>query len=150
MKFTPTCAPCLLNRIIFEAKQSTNDEHTQTQIIRNACAMLSELYDPTVCSADIATKIHKKTYEILQDPDPYKLLKKQSNTIASSLVPLVEKKISESNKPLQTAFLASIVGNTLDFGIDGASSSPEELKHVFKKIYDEGIKYDDSKKVIKR
>ena len=82
MKFTPTCAPCLLNRIIFEAKQSTSDKKTLTKIIRNACEMLSELYDPTVCSADIATKIHKKTYEILQDPDPYNILKKQSNKIA--------------------------------------------------------------------
>lgn len=147
MKITPTCVPCLLNRIIFEANQSTTDKNLQTQVIKNACAMLSKLYDPNECSAKIATKIHKKTYQILENPDPYKHLKKQSNSIASSFVQTIEKKISNSNYPLKTAILASIVGNTLDFGISGASSTPEELKQVFDEIYNQGIQYDDSEKL---
>ena len=147
MKITPTCVPCLLNRIIYEANQSTTNRNIQTQVIKNACAMLSELYDPNDCSASIATKIHKKTYEILKNPDPYKKLKKQSNEIASSLVPSIEKKISNSNNPLKTAILASIVGNTLDFGISGASSTPDELKQDFDEIFNQGIQYDDSEKL---
>ncbi len=147
MKITPTCVPCLLNRIIYEANQSTTNRNIQTQVIKNACAMLSELYNPNDCSASIATKIHKKTYEILKNPDPYKNLKRQSNEIASSLVPPIEKKISNSNNPLKTAILASIVGNTLDFGISGASSTPDELKQDFDKIFNQGIQYDDSEKL---
>ena len=147
MKITPTCVPCLLKRIIFEANQSTTDRTIQTQVIKNACAMLSELYDPNECSATIATKIHKKTYEILENPDPYKHLKQQSNTIASSLVHSIEKKILDSDQSLKTAMLASIVGNTLDFGISGASSSPEDLIQDFDEIFNQGIQYDDSEKL---
>jgi damage-control phosphatase, subfamily I len=147
MKITPTCVPCLLNRIIFEAKQSTENEKIQTQVIKNACSMLGRLYDPNECSAVIATQVHRKTYDILNNQDPYDTLKAQSNQIASSLVPIVKKRISKSVNPLKTAFLVSIVGNTLDFGIAGASSSPYELQLVFDEIFNEGIAYDDFEKV---
>jgi uncharacterized protein with ATP-grasp and redox domains len=148
MKITPICVPCLLNRIIFEAKQSTKHENIQTEVIKNACCMLGELYDPSKCSAVIATKVHKRTYQILNDPDPYKDLKNQSNQIASSLVPLVKNRIEQSSDPLRTAMLASIVGNTLDFGIKGASKNPAEFTKVFDKIFDEGFGFDDTEKII--
>lgn len=147
MKITPTCVPCLLNRIIFESKQSTDDKNVQTKSIKNACSMLATLYDPTECSAVIATKVHKKTYEILNNPDPYKELKEQSNQIACSLIPLVEHRINHAEHPLKTAILASIVGNTLDFGIKGASKNPEELKQVFDQIIGEGFGFDDTEKL---
>lgn len=146
MKITPTCVPCLLNRVIFEAGQSTDSQNVQTQVIKNACSMLGDLYDPTTCSADIATKVHKKTYEILKNPDPYKELKKQSNQIALSLIPMVKQRIIESSNPLKTAMLASIVGNTMDFGIKGASKNPEELREVFNQIFDEGFGFDETEK----
>lgn len=148
MKITPTCVPCLLNRIIFEAKQSTNDKNLRTEVIKSACSMLGDLYDPFECSAVIATKVHKKTYQILGNSDPYKELKDQSNKIASSLVPLIKKRIQQASDPLRTAMVASIVGNTLDFGIKGASKNPRELTLVFDKIFDEGFGFDDTEKVI--
>lgn len=147
MKITPTCVPCLLNRIIFESKQSTDNKKVQTKVIKNACDMLGDLYDPSKCSAVIATKVHKKTYDLLKNSDPYKELKKQSNQIATSLIPLVKKRIKHAKHPLKTAILASIVGNTLDFGIKGASKNPEELKQIFDQIFDEGFGYDDSEKL---
>jgi len=147
MKITPTCVPCLINRILFETKQSTTDQKLQTEIIKNACKMLGTLYDPTKCSAIIATQVHKRTYEMLNNSDPYEKLKKQSNEIAASFIPMIQKRIHTSNNPLKTAILASIVGNTLDFGIKGASNSPEELKQVFDEIYDEGLGFDDTKKL---
>lgn len=147
MKITSTCVPCLIQRIIFEAEQSTKDQKIQTKVIRTICSMLGDLYDPDKCSADIATKVHKKAYEILNDPDPYIELKDQSNQIASSLVPMVEKRIRSSTDPLKTAILASIVGNTMDFGIKGASSNPDQLKEDFDHIFAEGFGYDDTKEL---
>lgn len=147
MKITPTCVPCLLNRIIFESKQSIDNKNIQTKVIKNACSMLGTLYDPTECSAVIATKVHKKTYEILNNFDPYKELKERSNQIACSLIPMVEHRINHAKHPLKTAILASIVGNTLDFGIKGASKNPEELKQVFDQIIGDGFGFDDTEKL---
>lgn len=71
MKIQTECVPCLLKRIIFEAKQSSDDKTLQTKVIRNACKMLSEIYDPNECSAVIATKVHKMVYDTLGNKDPY-------------------------------------------------------------------------------
>jgi uncharacterized protein with ATP-grasp and redox domains len=136
-----------LKRIIFEAEQSTSDVKIKTKTIRNACKILSELYDPKKSSASIATKAHKNAYENLGDLDPYKELKQRSNEVALSLVPQVEKLIKESNDPLKMSMIYSIVGNNMDFGIEGASSHPEMLRDILKKTIFEKLGYDDTEKV---
>ncbi|MBN2603116.1 MAG: DUF89 family protein [Candidatus Thermoplasmatota archaeon] len=145
MKIQTQCVPCLIKRIIFEAEQSTKNEKLKTTVIKKACNALSKLYDPSECSADIATKVHKMVYETLDDNDPYRDLKKQSNQIALSLVPRVKELIEKSSDPLWTSMLCAIVGNSMDFGIEGASSHPDMLKETFQNLIDDGIKYDDSK-----
>ncbi len=135
MKIQTECVPCLLKRIIFEAKQSTDDKTLQTKAIRNTCKMLSEIYDPNECSAIIATKVHKMVYETLNDEDPYAELKIDSNLIAKSLLPKMEEFIKKSDDPLKTSMICSIVLNLIDFGIEGASTDHKMLKDIFEKIY---------------
>lgn len=149
MKIKTQCVPCLIKRIIFESELSTKDEKLKTTVIRNACEVLSKLYDPSKCSADIATKVHKLVYETLNDNDPYRDLKNQSNRIALSLVPQVKELIEKSSDPLWTSMLCAIVGNSMDFGIEGGSPHPDMLKETFKNLIDDGIKYDDSKSLKK-
>ena len=145
MKIQTQCVPCLMKRIIFEAEQSTNDIKKRTKAIKNACKLLSELYDPNECSATIATKVHKIAYESLGDDDPYRDLKNQSNKIALSLIPKVEELIRKSDDPLKTSIICSIIGNTMDFGIDGSSDKPENLKDIFGSMMADGLGYDDTK-----
>ncbi|MCK4416223.1 MAG: DUF89 family protein [Thermoplasmatales archaeon] len=149
MKIQTECVPCLLKRIIFEVNQSTDDKALQTKVIRNACKMLSEIYDPNECSAIIATKIHKMVYDTLGDEDPYAELKINSNLIAKSLLPKIEELIKKSDDPLKTSMICSIIGNLMDFGIDGASTDPKMLKDVFEETYSEGLGYDDYPKLKK-
>jgi len=138
-----------LKRIIFEAKQSSDDKTLQTEVIRNACKMLSEIYNPNECSAVIATKVHKMVYDTLGDKDPYAELKINSNLIAKSLLPKIEKLVKKSDDPLKTSMICSIIGNMMDFGIEGASTDPKMLKDIFEKIYSEGLGYDDYPKLKK-
>ncbi len=143
MKIQIECAPCLLKRIVFEAEQSTKDKELLTKTVKNACKLLSELYDPNVCSATIATKVHKIAYDTLGNDDPYRDLKKQSNKIAQSLLPRVEELIESSDDPLRIAMLCSIIGNMMDFGIPGASEHPEGLSEIFEETFAEDLGYDD-------
>ncbi|UCF12209.1 MAG: DUF89 family protein [Thermoplasmatales archaeon] len=149
MKIQTECVPCLLKRIIFEAKLSTDDKTLQTNAIRTACKMLSEIYDPNECSAVIATKVHKMVYDTLNDEDPYAELKIDSNLIAKSLLPKMEALIKKSDDPLKTIMICSIIGNMMDFGIEGASTDPKMLKDIFEKIYSDGLGYDDYPKLKK-
>ncbi len=147
MKIQPECVPCLLKRILFETELSTTDKTKQTNTIRTACSLLARLYDPQVCSATIATKLHKAAYETLEDNDPYKTLKQQSNITATSLLPKIDSLIKDSPDPLKTSMLCAIIGNMMDFGIEGSSTHPQMLQDVFDRLYAEGLGHDDSEKL---
>jgi len=121
----------------------------KTKAIQNACKVLAELYDPNECSAVIATKVHKIVYATLGDDDPYQELKKQSNQVAQSLVPRVEELIKSSDDPLKISMICSIVGNTMDFGIEGSSTHPETLREIFEQTVANGLGYDDTVKLKK-
>jgi len=149
MKIKSECVPCLIKRIIFETEQSTSDISKQNNAIRVACKVLSEKYDSNGCSATIATKVHKAAYEALLDDDPYKLLKKKSNKIALTLVERIDDLIEKSDDSLKTSMLCSIIGNMMDFGIEGASDNPDLFIDIFEKIYHEGLGYDDTDKIKK-
>jgi uncharacterized protein with ATP-grasp and redox domains len=147
MKIQDECIPCLIKRIIFESELSTKDLSLKKETIKNALKYLSDYYDPNECSAVIATKIHEIVYKTLGDEDPYRLLKKKSNEIAISLLPKVEKLLKESNDSLRTIIVCSIVGNSMDFGIDGGSKSPEAMIESFEKKIEEGLGYDNYEKL---
>jgi uncharacterized protein with ATP-grasp and redox domains len=149
MKIQPECVPCLLKRIIFEAEQSTNDEVLKKKIIQKVCKLLSELYDPNICSATIATKVHKIAYETLGDDDPYRDLKEKSNEVALSLIPRVDELIEVSDDPLRITMILSIIGNMMDFGIPGASSHPELLSDIFEETFAEDLGHDDTEEIKK-
>jgi len=143
MKIHSECVPCLIKRIIFESEECTNDKKLQVQATRNACKVLAEVYDTNDCSAAIATKVHKVVYETLDNDDPYATLKKKSNIVAQSLLPRVEELIKNSADPLKASMICSIIGNMMDFGIEGGSEHPDALKDLFEKSYQEGLGYDD-------
>jgi len=147
MKIQPECVPCLLKRILFETELSTTDKAKQTTTIQTACSLLARLYDPQVCSATIATKIHKAAYQALHDNDPYRTMKEQSNSIATTLVPKIKSRIRDSPDRLKTSMLCAIIGNMMDFGIEGSSTHPEMLTDVFDRLYAEGLGHDDYEKL---
>lgn len=147
MNIQPECVPCLLKRVLFEVELSTDDQKLRNKTIKKACTLLSELYNPNVCSAEIATKVHKLVYEIIGERDPYKKLKIDSNEAAKKLIPRVKELINICEDPLRMSMLCSIVGNMMDFGIEGASSSPKKLFDIFEETVSDDFGYDDCDKV---
>jgi uncharacterized protein with ATP-grasp and redox domains len=142
---SPECIPCLLRRVLFEAEET--DGSKSVEAVRNAAEMLGELFGENVCSATVATHVHRKTYEILGTDDPYKELKRKSNEIALELYPSVERFVKSSKNPLRDAFLCAVVGNVLDFGIGTGYDHPEKLKKEFKNLLSEGLGHDDTPKI---
>ena len=143
MKIQTECVPCLLKRILFEIELSTDDKKLQNKTIKKACTLLAKLYNPNICSVDIATKVHKLVYETLDEKDPYKKLKIESNKAAKKLIPRVEELINVCEDPLRMSMLCSIVGNMMDFGIEGASNNPEKLFDIFEETVSDDLGYDD-------
>jgi len=143
MKIQPECVPCLLKRILFETELSTSNTKRRTKALRSACKLLSELYDPAECSATIATQVHQAVYSILKDDDPYASLKQSSTTVVQRLIPKVKRLIEDSKDPLRTSMICAIIGNVLDFGINGSGIHPRMLEEMFDRFYTDGLGHDD-------
>ena len=142
---SPECIPCLIGRVLFESEEA--DPRSSIKAVRNASAMLGELFGEGVCSATVATHVHRETYKILGTKDPYRRLKKLSNKVALEIYPYAEKFVAKSKDPLRDAFLCAIVGNVLDFGIGTGFDNPVVLKKEFSNLVSQGLGHDDTPKI---
>lgn len=138
----PRCAPCLLNRVLFETGLVNSDKDVQRRVLLQSMKIILKEYD-NLSSAQVATRVHHTAYQAMGSLDPYHELKKKSNQVAKSLLPRAQERILESNDPLQAAVLCSIIGNTIDFGIEGSASSPQDLEHFFEESFHQGLGYSD-------
>jgi len=88
MKVFPECIPCLISRVLYEAKLSTNDLATQLKAEEAAVkAMCSTGFDGPI--ALLSTQMHRAVYRVLGDDDPYRQVKKLANETAVKLLPTV-------------------------------------------------------------
>jgi len=145
MRMSPDCIPCLIGRVLFEAEEA--DPDSSVKAVKKAAAMLGELFGESVCSATVATQVHREIYKILGTKDPYLRLKRLSNKVALEIYPYAEKLVARSKNPLRDAFLCGIVGNVLDFGIGTGFDNPVVLKKEFRNLVSEGLGYDDTPKI---
>src|SRR5271157_2458572 len=149
MKSEPMCAPCLLNRVLFEAELSTKDKTLVFKAIQGGVEYLNKNFCASSTGTDISTGIHRVAYRILQDPDPYRELKAQSNAIASKMMPAVRKHISEAptGDRFRLAVLASIIGNNFDFGLQDHDVTIAGFEKLFESEMKRGLDVDDTRAI---
>lgn len=145
MRMSPDCVPCLLGRVLFEAEEA--DPESSVRAVKKAAGMLGELFGDGVCSATVATQVHREVYRILGTDDPYLRLKRLSNEVALEIFPYAERLVSKSKNPLRDSFLCAIVGNVLDFGIGTGFDNPVVLKKEFRNLVSQGLGHDDTPKM---
>ncbi len=145
MRMTPECVPCLIRRVLFETEEVRPEKSVES--VRSAAEALGKLFGDDVCSATVATEVHRETYRIIGDDDPYKALKRKSNEVALELYPAAERFVKASKNPLRDAFLCAIMGNVLDFGIGTGYDHPSKLKKEFKNLLAEGLGHDDTPRI---
>lgn len=147
MRMDPECVPCLIRRVLFETEEVRPDKSVEA--VKSAATTLGRLFGDDVCSATVATQVHRETYRIIGNDDPYKALKRKSNEVALELYPAAERFVKASKNPLRDAFLCAIVGNVLDFGIGTGYDHPSKLKKEFKNLLAEGLGHDDTPRIRK-
>lgn len=145
MRMSPECIPCLIRRVLFETEEV--DAGLAVEAVRNASEMLGDLFVEGVCSATVATQVHRKTYALLGTKDPYRALKSKSNEVALELYPAAERLVRSSKDPLRASLLCAVIGNVLDFGIGTGYDHPSKLKKEFRNLLAEGLGHDDSAKI---
>ncbi|AAM06729.1 damage-control phosphatase ARMT1 family protein [Methanosarcina acetivorans] len=152
MKMSPRCTYCLLSRVHFQSKLSTDDEDLISKTLQECLCVMNKYYNPEAVSASVATKIHRKCYEVLEDGDPYEVTKKLINQAALKVLPVAREKIYENSPDdrelFRRAVLASVVANYFDFGIMGFDASEDKFETAFLKLFDHGLDVDDTPKML--
>ncbi len=148
MKIHPRCAPCLLSRVQYEAELSTKDLALQKKVIIAGIEVLRKYMVDGAPATHLSTKIHREAYRVLGDIDPYFEKKRESNVAALKLLPFARDFVREKDS-FRRAVLASIVGNSFDFGVLGFDADKATAKDMMLKQLEHGLDVDDSDKIKK-
>jgi len=146
LKTHPRCAPCLLSRVQFEAELSTKDLAIQKKVILAGIEVLRKYMADGAPATHLSTKIHREAYRVLGDIDPYFAKKKESNVAALKLLPFARDFVREKDS-FRGAVLASIIGNSFDFGVLGFDADKATAKDMMQKQFEHGLDVDDSDKI---
>jgi uncharacterized protein with ATP-grasp and redox domains len=145
MKLSAECIPCLLRRAVYEVELCAPGRAMEA--LRECSSVIAEKASERISSAEFASAIHQCAYAAIGKDDPYSDLKKRSNEVALSLLPVADRFVERSKNQLTAAMRVSIIGNLLDFGIVGSIGSPEALKKTFKELMTEPLGSDDSEEI---
>ncbi len=146
MRMYPLCPSCLLNRVYYEARLVTDDDEIIRRCVDEALKMLAENFSKRPINAHLATRIHRRVYEILNCEDPYKKVKEKANEVAKRFLPEAEKIVEKSEDKFKTSLIASIIGNTFDYGVLGHKVS-EEIRDYFMSMIKKGLKIDHTDRI---
>ncbi len=146
MKIHPRCAPCLLSRVQFEAELSTGDVALQKKAVLAGIEVLREYLVDGAPATHLSTKIHREAYRVLGDSDPYRKKKQQSNAAAKKILPLARDFVSQEDS-FRRAVLASIVGNSFDFGVLGFDADKEIAREAMLGQFERGLDVDDTERM---
>jgi uncharacterized protein with ATP-grasp and redox domains len=152
MKMNPRCTYCLLSRVHFQSKLATDDEDLINKTLHECLGVMNKHYNPEAVSASVATKVHRKCYEVLNNKDPYAVTKKLINKAAEKVLPFARDRIYEGNPEdkelFKRAVLASVIANYFDFGIMGFDASEDKFENAFLKFFEHGLDVDDTPKML--
>lgn len=151
MKMDPRCIYCLLSRVHYESKLSTQNEQLIHKTLISCMDVIKEKYVPGVAAGHVSTAVHRKAYDVLNDPDPYYDLKQVSNRAASEVFPIARSLVYKGKPDLKEAFrravLAAVIGNFFDFGVMGLEVGEDNFEATFRSTFEKGLDVDDTDKM---
>jgi len=142
MKITELCIDCLLSRVELECTLCRADS-ALTDAAMSECRMLmGEIRSAPLSHPQIASRIHRRAYDILGNPDPFAELKDLGNQQAREVCKEVRKNLST----FRDYVLASVIGNTFDYGVKGHTVE-ENFSAFFQREFAQGLTIDDTDKI---
>ena len=142
MKITEHCVDCLLSRVNLECTLC-HATPALTDATMNECKrLMNEIRSSPLSHPQIASCIHRRAYDILGTPDPFAELKVRGNQQAMAVCKEVRKDLST----FRDFVLASVIGNTFDYGVKGHTVE-ENFSVFFRREFAQGLTIDDTDKI---
>ena len=142
MKITEQCIDCLLSRVKLEC-MLCRASPALTDITMSECRqIINEIRSAPLSHPQIASRIHRRAYELLKNPDPFAELKALGSRQAIEVCRTIRDELST----FQEYVLASVIGNTFDYGVKGHIVE-ENFSGFFQREFAQGLTIDDTDKI---
>lgn len=145
MEICPDCVPCLMKRVLFQARLLDNG--CEYDAVKAAMKTYSDLFGPGRNSAAVATEVHRSAYRAMGSEDPYLDLKIEADKVAGEYMDIVTDYIDGSEDRFAAAVRIAVIGNIMDFGSGIAIDHPDQFREQFDKLLAQGIVSDDTVKL---
>ncbi|AKG92233.1 hypothetical protein GAH_00415 [Geoglobus ahangari] len=142
MRMSAKCPACLLNRIYQECRMVSDDEEKIGRIIERAMEMILEEFRRREVNAIASTRVHRMVYRMLDNDDPYRELKRRANEETARILPLARRYVERGDR-FRNAVVASIIGNSFDYGVLGHEVNDSNFREYFEREFRRGLAIDD-------
>jgi uncharacterized protein with ATP-grasp and redox domains len=140
MKIAPECMPCFVRQAFEAVNLVTDDRESRKRILRQVLFRLAnEPFDKTPPS--VGADIHRIVRLMTGANDPYLDIKKDSNALATKLMPRLKQLIKNSPDPFETAVRLAICGNVIDCA-QGGRIGEEGIKETVFQCLDQPVSKD--------
>lgn len=143
MKISPTCTDCLLSRVSLECSLCGADVPLTNETIRACRQVTDELKDRPLSHPQIASRIHRRAYELLGNPDPFDELKRAGNRQAAEVCQQVRGGLHSFRDYVH----AAVIANIFDYGVKGHDVATDFLSFFNQEIAKD-LYIDDTDRIL--
>ena len=139
MRFYSGCTDCLISRVEYESRLCIDDPKRIQEIVDACREKLRRIAADPVPAPVIASRVHRLAYRMIGDADPYRSLKEGNNEDAAKVC----RKVRGDLSTFRDLVLASVIGNTLDYG-SKAHTVTDDFVTFFRREFAAGLTVDDT------
>ena len=139
MKITELCTDCLLSRVRLECSLCSVNPARTNAIMTECGKVLQEIRFAPLSHPQIASRIHRRAYDMLGNTDPFAELKALGNRQAREVC----KEVRSNLSTFREYVLASVIGNTFDYGVKGHTVD-KNFSAFFRREFEKGLTIDDT------
>ncbi|MDD1685446.1 ARMT1-like domain-containing protein [Methanoregula sp.] len=143
MKITDTCVDCLLSRINLECSLCGADAALAAETEKECRQVIDELRDLPLSHPQVASRIHRRAYALLENPDPFDELKRSGNRQAAEVCMQVRGRLHTFRDYVH----AAVIANIFDYGVKGHAVTRDFLS-FFNEEIEKDLYIDDTDKIL--
>ncbi|MFA6331959.1 MAG: ARMT1-like domain-containing protein [Methanoregula sp.] len=143
MKVSDTCVDCLLSRVSLECSLCGSDAGLTADTERACHKVIDELRDLPLSHPQVASRIHRRAYRVLGNPDPFDELKRSGNRQAAEVCRQVRGRLHTFRDHVHTA----VIANIFDYGVKGHAVTSDFLS-FFNEEIEKDLYIDDTDEIL--
>jgi len=154
LKAEPACIPCVLHDVFCTGRLATKNVKMQMAILKEASRVVAEKASGAVTPSQLSTYAYRVVKRLTGISDPYRKIKRASNSVALKAAKPVERELMKTRNPeerFRRCVLYAIAGNVMDYGVRGHEFKVSaDLKKRLEKAVNQGLAADDVSKIFRK